>query len=93
MTKNAKYFTFTFDFFEFRLFALFFDKSFGEKDNKFLNFFLTNCFRGVIVSKNKNEVKVMKTYRFTKHDMQNSWLAKYDYDTCRSMPLYSHRKK
>ncbi len=35
----------------------------------------------------------MNTYRFTKHDMQNSWLAKYDYDTCRSMPLYSFRKK
>ena len=35
----------------------------------------------------------MKTYLFKKHDMQNSWLAKYDYDTCRSMPLYSHRKK
>ncbi len=35
----------------------------------------------------------MNTYRFTKHDMQNSWLVKYDYDTCRSMPLYSFRKK
>ncbi len=35
----------------------------------------------------------MNTYLLKKQDMQNSWLAKYDYDTCRSMPLYSFRKK
>ncbi len=29
----------------------------------------------------------MNTYLLKKHDMQNSWLAKYDYDTCRLIPL------
>jgi len=53
MTPKAKYFTFIFDFFEIRPFALFFDNSFSEKDNKFLNFSLTNHFCGVIVTKNK----------------------------------------
>lgn len=51
MTKKAKYFTFIFDFFEIRPFALIFDNSFGKKDNKFSNFSLTNHFCGVIVTK------------------------------------------
>lgn len=53
MTKNDKYFTFIFDFFEIRLFALFFDNVFSEKDNKFSNSSLTNHLCGVIVTKNK----------------------------------------
>ena len=93
MTPNTKYFTFIFQFFIVLRFALFFDNVFSEKDNEYLNFSLTNHFCGVILTKKTDEVKVMNTYRFSKHDMLNSWLAKYDYDTCRSMPLYSHRKK
>lgn len=53
MTPNAKYFTFIFDFFEFRPFALIFDNSFGKKDNKNPDFSLTNDFHSVIVTKNK----------------------------------------
>lgn len=51
MTPNAKYFTIIFIFLEIRPFALFSDNIFSEKDNKFSNFFLTNHFCGVIVTK------------------------------------------
>ncbi len=90
MTPNAKYFIFIFIFSKIRPFALFFDNGFSEKDNKILNFSLTNHFRGVIVTKKTDEVKVMKTYLFRKQDMQKSWLAMHDYDyACRLIPLYS----
>ena len=37
----------------------------------------------------ENEVKAMNTYLLKKQDMNQMWLAQYDYDTCRLIPLYS----
>ncbi len=31
----------------------------------------------------------MNTYLLKKQDMNQMWLAQYDYDTCRLIPLYS----
>ena len=36
----------------------------------------------------ENEVKAMNTYLLKKQDMNQMWLAQYDYDTCRLIPLY-----
>ena len=53
-------------------------------------FFIDNSkFVCYIDKKYIDEVKAMNTYLLKKQDMNQMWLAQYDYDTCRLIPLYS----
>ena len=52
-------------------------------------FFIDNSKFVCYIDKKQNEVKAMNTYLLKKQDMNQMWLAQYDYDTCRLIPLYS----